>query len=60
MFTTGSVLTPRFRPDSDVDVLVEFDPGAPIPYFELVGREMEPSEIIGHSVDVRTPEELSG
>ena len=55
----GSVLTPRFQPDSDVDVLVEFESGAPISYFELVGMEMELSEVIGRKVDLRTPEELS-
>jgi uncharacterized protein len=55
----GSVLTPRFQPDSDVDVLVEFEPGAPISYFEPVGMEMELSQVIGRKVDLRTPEELS-
>lgn len=55
----GSVLTPRFRPDSDVDVLVEFEPGAAISYFELVAMEMELSELVGRKVDLRTPDELS-
>jgi hypothetical protein len=35
----GSVLTPRFRPDSDVDMLVEFDPRHIPSYFELVRME---------------------
>jgi predicted nucleotidyltransferase len=55
----GSVLTPRFRPESDVDVLVEFEPGAPISYFDLVAMEMELSETLGRKVDLRTPDELS-
>ena len=31
----GSVLGPHFRPESDVDVLVEFEPGARISLLEL-------------------------
>jgi len=52
----GSVLTPRFRADSDVDFLVEFEPGVPVSYFDLVGKL---SEVIGRKVDLRTPDELS-
>ena len=55
----GSVLTPRFGPESDVDFLVEFEPEASISYFDLVGMEMELSEVIGRKVDLRTAEELS-
>jgi predicted nucleotidyltransferase len=55
----GSVLTPRFRPDSDVDMLVEFEPGARITYFDLAGMEIELGEYLGRKVDLRTPEELS-
>ena len=55
----GSVLTPRFGPESDVDFLVEFEPEASISYFDLVGMEMELSEAIGRKVDLRTAEELS-
>ena len=55
----GSVLTPRFRPESDVDFLVQFEPEASISYFDLVGMEMELSEVIGRKVDLRTAEELS-
>jgi predicted nucleotidyltransferase len=55
----GSVLTPRFGPDSDVDVLVEFEARAPVSYFDLVRMEMELSEVIGPKVDLRTPQELS-
>lgn len=55
----GSVLTPRFRPDSDVDVLVEFESGHTPGYFALSGMEAELSEMLGRKADLRTPEELS-
>ena len=55
----GSVLTPRFGPESDVDFLVEFEPETSISYFDLVGMELELSEVIGRKVDSRTAEELS-
>ena len=55
----GSILTDRFRPDSDVDVLVEFDSDNSPSYFDLVGMEQELSAAIGRKVDLRTPQELS-
>ncbi len=55
----GSVLTPRFRPDSDVDMLVEFQSGAETTYFDLAGMELELTGLIGRKVDLRTPAELS-
>ncbi len=55
----GSVLTPRFRADSDLDMLVSFDPGHVPSYFELVQMELELSQALGRKVDLRTPEELS-
>ncbi len=55
----GSILTPRFRPESDIDVLVEFEAGQAPNYFELVGMEQELSETWGRKVDLRTPNELS-
>jgi len=54
----GSVLRDDFRPDSDVDVLVEFKPGS-VPGFEIVNLEKELSEILGRKVDLRTPKDLS-
>jgi len=54
----GSVLRDDFRPDSDVDVLVEFEPGY-VPGFEIVAMEKELSEILGRKVDLRTPKDLS-
>ena len=55
----GSVLTDRFRPDSDVDVLVEFESGRGPGFFELSGMEVELSGMLGRQVDLRTPKELS-
>ena len=55
----GSVLHGDFRPDSDVDLLVEFDPGHIPGFFKLAHMERELSVIIGKKVDLRTPQELS-
>jgi len=55
----GSVLTPRFRPESDIDVLVEFDPGHTPGLLTLAGMEIEISERLGRKVDMRTAEDLS-
>ncbi len=55
----GSVLRSDFGPQSDVDILVEFEPGAVIGYFELADIEAELSRLLGRRADVRTPAELS-
>ncbi len=55
----GSVLGPDFASDSDVDVLVEFEPGRPVGLIRLGGMELELSEIIGRKADLRTPADLS-
>ena len=55
----GSVLTGRFGPDSDVDVLVEFDPEHIPGFFALAGMELELSDMLGRKVDMRTPQDLS-
>ena len=55
----GSVLRDDFRPESDVDVLVEFEPGATAGFLRLAAMELELSQIIGRHVDLRTPLELS-
>ena len=44
----GSVLRDDFGPQSDVDVLVEFEPEARVGYFELADMEGELSELLGH------------
>jgi hypothetical protein len=55
----GSVLHGDFRPDSDIDLLVEFDPDHIPGFFKLSHMEREFSGIIGRKVDFRTPQELS-
>lgn len=55
----GSVLRDDFRPDSDVDVLVEFEPELPITLFDVVRMEHALSELVGRQVDLRTPQDLS-
>jgi uncharacterized protein len=55
----GSVLTPRFRPDSDLDMLVEFEPGHIPGLITLAGMEIELSENLGRKVALRTAEDLS-
>jgi hypothetical protein len=54
----GSVLRDDFRPDSDVDVLVEFEEGH-TPGLDFFGMEIELSELLGRTVDLQTPGFLS-
>lgn len=55
----GSVLRDDFSPNSDVDVLVEFEPEHVPGLIRLVGLEIELSEILGRKADLRTKEDLS-
>jgi uncharacterized protein len=56
----GSVLTPDFGPESDIDVLVEFEGGHVPGFFGLLEMEDELSRFFGgRKVDLRTPEDLS-
>jgi predicted nucleotidyltransferase len=48
----GSVLRGDFRPDSDVDVLVTFEPDARVGYFKLADFQEELVDVIGRNVDV--------
>jgi uncharacterized protein len=50
----GSVLREDFGPASDIDVLVEFEPGH-IPGLTFFGMEIELSRLIGRKVDLNTP-----
>jgi predicted nucleotidyltransferase len=54
----GSVLRDDFRSDSDIDVLVEFEPGC-TPGLAFFGMEIELSEILGRKVDLNTAGLLS-
>jgi predicted nucleotidyltransferase len=55
----GSVLRDDFRPDSDVDVLVEFEPDARVGLLGLARMEIELSDLLGRKVDLNTPGFLS-
>ena len=56
----GSVLRSDFRQDSDIDILVEFEPGHVPGFFGMARLERELSALLGgRKVDLRTPEELS-
>ena len=50
----GSALRDDFSPDSDVDVLVEFEPGARIGW-DFVTIQDELGELVGRRVDLLTP-----
>jgi uncharacterized protein len=54
----GSVLTRGFRAESDLDILVEFEPGH-IPGLAFFKMEKELSEILGRKVDLNTRDFLS-
>jgi len=56
----GSVLRPDFGTDSDVDVLVEFEPGHAPGFLALHDIEAECSKLLGgHSVDLVTLRSLN-
>ena len=56
----GSASREDFGPDSDIDLLVEFEPDRIPGLLGIVGMEMELSELFsGRKVDIRTPEDLS-
>ena len=55
----GSVLRNDFGPESDVDVLVAFEPGQRVGFFAIARLESELSEILGRRVDLRTLGDLS-
>jgi predicted nucleotidyltransferase len=48
----GSVLRDDFGPDSDVDVLVEFDPLAQVGFMALARMQRELAELLGRPVDL--------
>jgi len=48
----GSALRTDFRPDSDVDVLVEFEPAAQIGFITLSRMRRELAELLGRPVDL--------
>ncbi len=54
----GSVLRGDLGPDSDIDVLVEFDPNH-IPGLAFFAMQHELSQILRREVDLNTPQFLS-
>jgi predicted nucleotidyltransferase len=54
----GSALRDDFRPESDLDVLVEFEPGAKIG-LDFITLQDELSGFFGRTVDLNTPDFLS-
>ena len=48
----GSALRADFRPDSDVDVLVSFTPGAGVSLFDMVHMQDELKQIFKRNVDL--------
>ena len=56
----GSVLRDDFRPDSDVDVLYEFEPGHSVGFFGLIDMEDELSQLLqGRRVEMIKPKYLN-
>jgi len=54
----GWVLRDDFRPDSDIDVLVEFEPEHRYTYFTLARIEEELASLLGRKVDLHVPKTL--
>ncbi len=50
----GSVLRDNFGPDSDIDVLIEFDPSARWTLFDHVEMQDELKHLLGREVDLVT------
>lgn len=56
----GSQLKGTATPDSDVDLLVEFEPAYMPNLFSIAAMEIELSDLLGgKKIDLRTPEDLS-
>ena len=56
----GSILRDDFRPGSDIDILVQFDPEHTPGFFQLARIERELWALLGgYKVDLRTAEDLS-
>jgi predicted nucleotidyltransferase len=54
----GSVLRDDFQADSDIDVLVEFEPGH-VPGLAFFAMQDELSQLLGREVELHTPAFLS-
>ena len=54
----GSILRDDFSPQSDIDILVQFEPGH-TPGFAFIDLQDQLSELLGRTVDLNTPQALS-
>lgn len=55
----GSVLRPDFSDASDVDILIDFEPGVNPDLLDLGGMQQDLSELLGREVDLKTPDMFS-
>ena len=55
----GSAARDELRPESDIDLLVEYEPDASVGYFSMARHMREFGEICGRDVDLCTPNGLS-
>jgi len=55
----GSAISGQLGPESDIDLLVEFEANHTPGLFSIVRMEMELAQTLGRKVDLRTPEDLS-
>ena len=55
----GSILREDFRPNSDIDILVEFEPGQQVGLIRLGTIEADLSDLLGRQVDLNTAGSLS-
>ncbi len=55
----GSAARNELTPESDIDLLVEYAPDAPVGLFAMSGHRLDLIEIIGRDVDLATPNSLS-
>jgi len=55
----GSAIRGQLTPESDIDLLVEFDHRHVPGLFSIVKMEMELTDMLGRKVDMRTFEDLS-
>ena len=55
----GSAVRNELRPDSDIDLLVEYLPDGGVGYFAMARHMRALSEIVGRQVDLCTPKALS-
>jgi predicted nucleotidyltransferase len=54
----GSILRDDFTPQSDIDILVQFEPGH-TPGFAFIDLQDQLSKLLGRTVDLNTPQDLS-